>query len=123
MENNSRPQGRARGRSRGQPRTTEEANAAFLQQQPGGVPPRATGAVAAGQVAATGRGRGASADRDPVARGRGVSQEREGGPAVSGGRAYHRGRDLLFTEMADIYRNGWHLPKWPAFTEMATVYL
>ena len=29
--------------------------------------------------------------------------------------------DMLFTEMADIYRNGWHLPKWPAFTEMATV--
>ena len=28
---------------------------------------------------------------------------------------------MLFTEMADIYRNGWHLPKWPAFTEMATV--
>jgi len=91
MDSNSRPQGRARGRSRGQPRTTEEANAAFLQQQPGGVPPRATGAVAAGQVAATGRGRGASADREPVARGRGVSQEREGGPAVSGGRAFHRG--------------------------------
>ena len=30
--------------------------------------------------------------------------------------------DMLFTEMADIYRNGWHLPKWLAFTEMAGIY-
>ena len=64
------PTGRARGRARGRDRTSEEALAAL--RTPGTVPPQGTGVA---PPAATGRGRGASGEREAVARGRGVSQQ------------------------------------------------
>ena len=37
---------------------------------------------------------------------------------------FYRGLILIITDVGtECYRNGWHLPKWPAFTEMAAVYL